>query len=437
MSSQMSFRALAALGLLILALAAERCGYYAARSVLVIDLTQHGLARTSTMSIFRAFTFVVYGSAFAGGGLAFAFGPRVTAAVGAAIAAVGAFALAAGAPPSLTCFVLALGAGIFKGCPYAAAAEILADEDGGASQGFLPTPRRFASFATFAVLTYGSINLGAFIAPLVAGVFRSTRDSGGFTTTYAFAGAVDVLAAILAGIAIFLGSGAAKTMAQQAHAPYRGPDGVAAGAPTASAPTNDVFVPLTLLGVVFAAMHFVMNHGQPNPITLGLLNTSWVHSLNPIVVLLMTVPCAALFFVLALQRSAVPLTRILGAGIAVFALGGMLAALAMFLRAGLAVWTPALAISAIGEAIAFPIGLTYAALVLRSRAATMVVAGWMTLTAMPDFLFGMTFTGDRYPFVETLLVTVSALVVLVGAVLVLVNAARLHRDLGGHSNATS
>lgn len=432
----MSFRAVAALALLILAFGAERCGYYAARSVLVLDLTQGGLAADAAIGIFQTATLVAYGAAFAGGGLAFAFGPRVTATIGAAIAAAGAFAIARGAPTAVACFVLGIGAGIFKACPYAAAAEILADEDGGAAQGFLPTPRRFASFATFAVLAYGAINVGAFIAPLVTGTLRTTRDAGGFATSYAFAGAVDLLAAMLAGAAVFLGSNAAKKLAQQAHAPYRGPDGAPAP-PAAPATTNDVFVPLTLLGVVFAAMHFVMDHAQPDRIALGLTRASWIHSMNPVIVLSMTVPCGALFFVLAIQRSTVPLTKVLGAGLVVFAFGGVLAALAMIADAGLAVWTPALAIIAVGEAIVFPLGLTYAALAVRSRAATMVVAGWITLTVMPDYLFGMWSARLHAPLVSTIIVVLGVLVVLAGGVLVLVNAVRLHRDLGGHSNATS
>lgn len=437
----MSFRAVAALALLLVALAAERCGYYAARSVLMIDLTQHGLSSLEARGLFQMFTILTYGAAFAGGGLAWAFGPRVTAAIGAFVAALGAFALAGGLPASLSGVVLGLGVGIFKACPYAAAAEILADEDGGAAQGFLPSARRFASFATFAVVGYGAINLGAFIAPLMSATFREARDSGGFTSTYAFAGALDLFAALLAGGAIFLTSGTAKTMAQHAHAPYRGPDGAhLPPAPAAPVRTNDVFVPLSLIGLVFVAMHFVMDQAQPDMRELGLAKASWMFSINPIVGLLMTVPAGALFFVLAIQRSAVPLTRILGAGIAVFSLGALLALLAMATHAGLGVWTPALAITAIGESIAFPLGITYAALAVRSRAATMVVAGWLTLTVIPGYLFSTWFTGLRSPAFSTIIVALSALVVLVGAVLVLVHAARLHRDLGGaggHSNATS
>ena len=435
----MSFRAVLALALLVFALAAERCGYYAARSVLVLDLVQHhGWAPAQALQLLRVFTFVVYASAFAGGGLAFACGPRITATIGGFLATTGAFSLAAGAPAVLACFLIAIGAGVFKGSPYAAAAEILADEDGGAAQGFLPTPRRFASFATFAVLTYGAINLGAFIAPIIAGVFRQTRDTGSFSTTYGFAGAMDLLATVLAGATIFLASNTAKTMAQQAHAPYRGPDGVAAPAPAGSAPTNDVFVPLTLLGVVFAAMHFVLNHAQPDSIALRIPSASLIHTLNPIVVLLMTIPCAVLFFVLALQRSTVPLTRILGAGLAVLAFGGLIASLAILMSGGsLALWTPALVLISIGESLVAPIGLTYAALVLRGRAATMVVAGWITLTAMPDYIYGWMPMRERLPYEAAFLVVPSTLVILVGAVLVLAKAAQLHRDLGGHSNATS
>lgn len=436
----MSFRAVAALALLVLALGAERCGYYAARSVLVLDLVHnHAQAPAQALQLLRIFTLVVYASAFAGGGLAFAFGPRITATIGGFVATIGAFALAAGAATTVACFLVAIGAGVMKASPYAAAAEILADEDGGAAQGFLPTPRRFASFATFAVVTYGAINLGAFIAPIVAGVFTQTRDGARFGTTYGFAGAMEVLATIFAGATIFLGSSTAKAMARQAHAPYRGPDGVAPSAPAALAPANDVFVPLTLLGVAFAAMHFVLNHAQPDSFVLRLPQKSLLHTLNPIVVMLMTIPCAVLFFVLALQRSAVPLTRILGAGLAVLAFGGLIASLAEVTGGGsVAIWTPALVLVSIGESIAAPIGLTYAALVLRSRAATMVVAGWITLTAMPDYIYGWMPMRERLPHEAAFIVVPSTLVVLVAAVLVLVHAVRLHRDLGGgHSNATS
>jgi hypothetical protein len=326
----MSFRALAALACLLVALAAERCGYYAFRSTLTMDLTRNTLSAADALVVYKAFTLITYGAAFGGGGLAFTFGPRVTAVFGAIISSVGAFALAADATAWVGCLVLGVGAGIFKACPYACAAELIADEDGGARQGFLPSGRRFASFATFAVLTYGAINLGAFIAPLLAGTLRATRDAGGFASTYAFAGAVDVLAALLAGGALFLASATAKSMADQAHAPYRAPDGAPNPAPLPpSSRTNDVFLPLTLLGVVFAAMHLVIDQGHPDRAVLGLATASYLFTINPLVVLLMTVPCGALFFVLALQRSAVPLTRVLGAGLAVFALGALLALLAV------------------------------------------------------------------------------------------------------------
>lgn len=433
----MSFRAVAALALLIVALGAERCGYYASRSVLMLDLRAAGMSGADALTLYRTFTFVAYVAAFAGGGLAFAIGPRMTAAIGAVIAAVGAFSLAGGAPASVASFVLALGAGVFKACPYAAAAEVLADEDGGVAQGFLPTPRRFASFATFAVLTYGAINVGAFIAPIVTGVLRTTRDGGGSGSSHAFGGAMDLLAAILAGISTFLGSGTAKTIAREAHAPYRGPDAMPALQPSPQPRTNDVFVPLTLLGVVFVAMHFVMDRAQPGTAELGMPNSSWLYSMNPIIVLAMTVPCGALFFVLALQRSPLPLTRILGAGIVLFGFGGMLSVIAMVAGAGVATWAAVLGVTAIAEAVAFPLGLTYAALAVRSRAATLVVAGWITLTAIPTYLFGTLGFGERMPIASTIFVALGTLVVLVGGVLVLVNAARLHRDLAGHSNATS
>lgn len=427
----MSFRALTALALLILAVAAERCGYYAVRSVLVLDLTRGGLASTEAINIHQALTVFSYGAAFAGGGLAFAFGPRVTALIGASVAAAGAFALAGGAPTAFAFCVAALGAGIFKASPYAAAAEILADEDGGAAQGFLPTPRRFASFATFAVLTYGAVNVGAFIAPIVTGVLRQTRDGGGFGSTYGFAGTVDVLAVMLAGGMVFLASRRARTLAQQAHAPYRGPDGAPLARPAMPVRTNDVFVPLGLLGIVFAALHFVMDRARPDRIEMGLTNVSWLFTMNPIIVLVMTVPCGVLFFVLALQRSTVPLTRVLGVGLLVFGFGGVLAVVAMTVGQSVSTWAPALAIIAIGESIVFPLGLTYAALAVRSRAATMVVAGWITLTAVPDYLFGMWTVRLHVPAVSTAIVVVAVLVVLLGGVLVLQNAARLHRDLAG------
>lgn len=430
----MSFRAAAALALMLVAVAAERCGYYAARSVLMIDLTQHGLTGVDARRILQAFTIVAYGAAFAGGGLAFAFGPRVAAAIAACVAAVGAFALAAGAPPSVACMALALGVGMFKACPYAAAADILADEDGGGAQGFLPSARRFASFATFAVVSYGAINLGAFIAPLFAGALRHRSDSGGFTSVYAFAGASDFIAALLAGGAIFLMSGTARTMAQHAHAPYRGPDGAPAEPAALPPRTNDVFVPLTLLGVVFVAMHLVIDQGQPDMLELGLAKASWLFTMNPVIVLLMTVPCGTLFFVLAIQRSTVPLTRILGAGVAVFSVGALLTLAAMITKSGLAMWTPALALVSIGEAIAFPLGVTYAALAVRSRAATMVVAGWLTLTVMPGYFLGSWFTGAHLPMFSTIIVALGTLVVLVSGILIVVNAPRLHLDLGGHSS---
>lgn len=432
----MTFRSWLALALLVFAVAAERCGYYALRSFLMIHLTRAGgMSMHDAANVYRTFTIIAYLAPFAGGGLALLIGPRLTAVIGAIVAAVGAFALATGAPPAVAAMVVALGTGTFKPCPYAAGAEILADEDGGSAQGFAPSARRFASVATFMVVAYAAINLGAFVAPPTTGLLAETRGVG---ATFGVAGALDVLAALVAGGAFFLGSRRAADLARDAHAPYRAPQGEPQPAPFPAPRSRDdlaVFGPLVLIGVAFVLMHIGLDQGTP---PYGeLRDARCLMSINPIVVLVLAVPSFALYLVLATQRSPLPLTKVLGPGLLVFSLGIAITTYAHAAHVSTGTWAFGLVVMSAGEAIAAPIGLTYAALALRAPRATMVVAGWLSLTVLPGYMLGFGGYEARSNVPPLLFGGLSVVTTLGFGLYLLVAGDRVHRQLGGHSNATS
>lgn len=421
----MSFRSWAALGLLVCALAAERSGYYGVRSFLMFHLHDRGMSTVEASSVFSVFSLVASVAPFAGGGLALLVGPRLAAAIAAFVGALGAFALATGAPPVLSLIVLGLGSGAFRPCPFVAGAEILADEDGGAAQGFAPSARRFMSVAAFVVLAYAAINLGALIAPVATGVLASARD---VSTSFGVAGALQLLGALLAGAAWFLGTSRARELAKAAHDPYRSAQGAPVAAPTL-ANDSTVFGPLVLLGFAFAAMHLAFE--KTMPLSSDMRDARWIYSINVVVVLLLALPSFVLYLVLANQRSALPLTRLLGPGLIVYGAGMIISTFAYATRASTLIAALGLVVTAAGEGIAGPIALAYAALAWRGRAATLVVGGWLSLTYLPSLMLRAAAMGGNSEQSAIVHGSLGVLAAIGVGVYVSTSARRIHAQLSG------
>ena len=183
----------------------ERFSYYGMRALLVLYLV-HALhyAREDALSVYAAYTGLVYLTPIAGGWLADRYlGQRRAILAGAIVMALGHFAMAF--PPLLypALGLLVVGNGFFKPNISTLVGSLYAQGD----------PRRDGGFTLF----YMGINLGAFLAPLVCGTLGAEY---GWHYGFAAAGV-----GMLAGLAVFaLGQarlGGAGFAPGRAHPPGR------------------------------------------------------------------------------------------------------------------------------------------------------------------------------------------------------------------------
>lgn len=164
----------------------ERFSYYGMRGILVLYLTKSllegGLAieKQTAMLIYGFFTGFVYFTPLIGGFLADKFlGQRKAITIGGITMMVGQFVLFAINTHFglyLGLFLLIIGNGFFKPNISTLVGRLYTDND----------PRRDSAFSIF----YMGINLGAFLAPLVVGLFSdnwfATKDASGVVITYGY-----------------------------------------------------------------------------------------------------------------------------------------------------------------------------------------------------------------------------------------------------------
>lgn len=140
----------------------ERFSYYGMRALLVLYLVNAlGQQRTDALELYGVYTGLVYLTPLLGGAIADRWlGSRLAAVIGAATMMLGHFAMAV---PSLLHFALGLlivGNGFFKPNTTAMVGQLYAPDD----------PRRAGGYTIF----YMGVNVGAFLAPLVAGTLGET-----------------------------------------------------------------------------------------------------------------------------------------------------------------------------------------------------------------------------------------------------------------------
>jgi POT family proton-dependent oligopeptide transporter len=140
----------------------ERFSYYGMRALLVLYLVNAvGLPRTDALELYGLYTGLVYLTPLLGGAIADRWlGARRAAVIGAATMMLGHFAMAFPALLNLALGLLVVGNGFFK--PNTTAMVGLLYEPG--------DPRRAGGYTIF----YMGVNVGAFLAPLVAGTLGET-----------------------------------------------------------------------------------------------------------------------------------------------------------------------------------------------------------------------------------------------------------------------
>ena len=135
----------------------ERFSYYGMRSLLVLYLVNAlHLPRTEALALYGVYTGLVYVTPLIGGHLADRWlGARQAAVAGAAIMMLGHFAMAFDGLLHLALGLLIIGNGFFKANTSSMVGMLYGPDD----------PRRAGGYTLF----YMGVNLGAFLAPLVAG----------------------------------------------------------------------------------------------------------------------------------------------------------------------------------------------------------------------------------------------------------------------------
>jgi len=136
----------------------ERFSYYGMRALLVLYLVNRlGYDRTNALALYGLYTGLVYLTPMIGGALADRYlGNRRAAIIGGAVMCLGHFAMAFEPLLHLALGLLIVGNGLFKPNTTTMVGELYEDEN---------DPRRAGGYSIF----YMGINLGAFLAPIVAG----------------------------------------------------------------------------------------------------------------------------------------------------------------------------------------------------------------------------------------------------------------------------
>ncbi len=140
----------------------ERFSYYGMRALLVVYCVNAlGLQRADALALYGLYTGLVYLTPLVGGALADRWlGTRHAAVIGGAIMMLGHFAMAFEPLLHLALGLLVIGNGFFKPNTSALVGMLYAQDD----------PRRAGGYTIF----YMGVNVGAFLAPLVAGTLGQT-----------------------------------------------------------------------------------------------------------------------------------------------------------------------------------------------------------------------------------------------------------------------
>lgn len=349
------------------ALSAERFAYYGVRASLPVMLRlEMGLDAARVARTFGlAGTLTMLAIPF-GGFLAWLLGSRVTAAIGAGLAMVGLLGVIAGAPlPSF--LIVALGAGVFRAAPLTAIAEELE-----------PVPGRTQRAAALTIGVYGLANLAALLSGSTCAAVASSLGSRAALALCLVASIAALVAAGLSNLAprVLPDFAPRPVLRPGEDAPYRGSP-VVDGAPR-SVSVGVIALAVVLLGAAMAAqglgtevaMEALERAGARTASAIGQL-----HSLNPIIVIGVSVVAGALLYATAGTSGRPKIGWALGAGTLVLALGSLGLALA---PSGLVVlpWITAAA----GEALCLPVGLAVVTLAVPPRYAGLAAGGAAAVT---------------------------------------------------------
>lgn len=371
-----------ALTVLVLLLAAIGLAWEARTVAEVFLILQASRVGWSVHRVLTTWDQVAVLGMLAGGVAALRLGPRATALVGASLAAIGYGVLAAHAPIHACGSIVALGGGVLLPCSMAAAAEALAWDGAVPST---PGPARFAAVAAFAIainIVTNAVDLSrTLVVDLLLGCTAQTRwglgvdrwedllrTSADVPKVFGACAAMMALAAALSWRAVVHGRSGGLTARAAAAGPYRDAQALAT---STAASRGTPLVGLAILLVPQAVYWIGKAVSRPS----GTVEDD-IHFVQMTLIASLVVSLA----VFALLRAAVlralprPPIQLHGVGLLVFAAGLLLIVLAGTSSGTLLTFGAVL--TGAGGAVAAGVPLAYAAIAVRGRVATLVVAGW-------------------------------------------------------------
>ncbi len=413
----MPTRILGSLAILIVAISAERFAYYGHRTFLALALTSELQLSVAKMgAIFGQLTLVSLFATLCAGALAFVLPPRIIAAIGAMGTALGLliFALSSREGTALLGLLVgSFGTGLVRPCTLAYAARVLTFE--GETELVAPSGRRFLSLACFATLLLGMVNVSALLAPAIFGALMQRL---GYRTPALFCVAVNVLVAVLFGASLLVDRervAPSNTPAQPTA--YRTEPGAKGSANIGVDPI--AIVAALALAVPSALAYLVGSTAERPPEDADYRQYGLLQGAEGVSTAFTAFALFVLLLVLTQKRSPVSLALFVGAGYVAFALSALL------------LLVPAFAVRLLGMCGAgfseplYAVGVVFAALAVRGKAATVMVSGFL-LIQMLGGLLGGPLSAERSVAMVT---TVGGAVLLVAAGIALMVLSRRIRTL--------
>lgn len=424
----------------------ERFSYYGMRGILILYLTKTlmegglGINEQSASLIYGFFTGFVYFTPLIGGWLADRFlGQRNAITIGGLTMMVGQFVLFAintQAGLYLGLFLLIIGNGFFKPNISTLVGRLYSNDD----------PRRDSAFSIF----YMGINLGAFLAPLVIGIFAenlfAVKDAEGKILTYGYK-----YGFLIAGLGMLLGQVLFNTLAKK----YLGNIGESPAKAKASAAADniqpEVNKPLTheekqRVTVIFILTAFVIffwagfeQAGSSLSLytdkfidrTVGgfEIPTSWFQSVNPLFIVALA-PLFSIFWTSKLGKSlSTPIKMGLGMillGIGFFFMLGAVSQRGgdnqdVTVKASLFWLVITYLIHTVGELCLSPVGLSVVTKLAPVKLASLMMGVWMLATFIANIIGGFVSAYVEALGAFAIFATIAGFVIFLGAIMIALN----------------
>lgn len=423
----------------------ERFSYYGMRGILILYLTktliEGGLAIEPARAslIYGFFTGFVYFTPLIGGWLADRFlGQRLSITIGGITMMLGQFALFGINTHTglyLGLFLLIIGNGFFKPNISTLVGRLYSAND----------PRRDSAFSIF----YMGINLGAFLAPLVIGLFSdklfAVKDASGAIITYGYK-----YGFLVAGVGMLLGQLIFNTMAKK----YLGTIGLAPAKTTPNAGfslgenkeaavqpvTKEDKQRMTVIFILAAFVVFFWAGFEQAGSSLSLytdkfidrqvgsylIPTSFFQSVNPLFIVLLA-PLFSIFWTSKLgRRMATPVKMGLGMillGVGFFFMLGAVAQRGgdvqdVTIKASLMWLIMTYLLHTIGELCLSPVGLSIVTKLAHPKFASLMMGVWLLSTFVANILGGFIAAYVETLGAQTTFQTIAGFVIVLGLVMI-------------------